>query len=184
MKSLLSFLLWTLPLVAQSNMGELRLKVTDPSGLGVKSAVELVSEANHYRQSLVTDEGGNLVVKRLPFGVYQLEIRHATFAPASQSIEIRSAAPTHQLVKLRLVPIETTVKVTATDTLIDPHSIGTVDQVGSETIADRVTSLPGRSLQSAPATARHSRQVQRLRRLSQGVRRERHLRRNAPSPRD
>ena len=147
MKSLLSFLLWTLPLVAQSNMGELRLKVTDPSGLGVKSAVELVSEANHYRQSLVTDEGGNLVVKRLPFGVYQLEIRHATFAPASQSIEIRSAAPTHQLVKLRLVPIETTVKVTATDTLIDPHSIGTVDQVGSETIADRVTSLPGRSLQ-------------------------------------
>ena len=86
-------------------------------------------------------------MKRLPFGVYQLEIRHATFAPASQSIEIRSAAPTHQLVKLRLVPIETTVKVTATDTLIDPHSIGTVDQVGSETIADRVTSLPGRSLQ-------------------------------------
>jgi hypothetical protein len=147
MKSLLSFLLWTLPLVAQSNMGELRLKVTDPSGLGVKSAVELVSEANHYRQSLATDEGGNLVVKRLPFGVYQLEIHHATFAPASQSIEIRSAAPTHQLVKLRLVPLETTVKVTANDTLIDPHSIGTVDQVGSETIADRATSLPGRSLQ-------------------------------------
>ena len=147
MKSLLSFLLWTLPLVAQSNMGELRLKVTDPAGLGVKSTVELVSEANHYRESLLTDEAGNLVVKRLPFGVYQMDIRHATFAPASQSIEIRSAAPTHQLVKLRLVPLETTVKVTANDTLIDPHSIGAVNQVGSETIADRVTSLPGRSLQ-------------------------------------
>ena len=33
------------------------------------------------------------------------------------------------------------------DTLIDPQSVGSVNQIGSETIEDRVTSLPGRSLQ-------------------------------------
>src|SRR5271165_3412979 len=97
---ILAFFLLAVPLFAQSNTGELRLKVTDLSGLGVKSSVELVSEANHYRQSFVTDDAGDLVVKRLPFGLYNLEVRHATFAPASQSIEIRSAAPTSQLVTL------------------------------------------------------------------------------------
>src|SRR5271167_4014860 len=104
MNRILAFLLLAVPLFAQSNTGELRLKVTDPAGLGVQSSVELVSEANHYRQTFLTDDAGNLAVKRLPFGRYKLEVRHATFAPALQSIEIRSAAPTNQLVKLGLVP--------------------------------------------------------------------------------
>ncbi len=135
------------PLFAQSNTGELRLRVTDPAGLGVKSSVELASEANHYRQSFLTDDAGELMVKRLPFGLYNLEVRHATFTPVSQSIEIRSAAPTSRLVKLGLAPVETTVEVKANGTLIDPYRVGTVNQIGSATIADRVTSLPGRSLQ-------------------------------------
>ena len=67
MKIILAVLLLVAPLFAQSNTGELRLKVTDPAGLGIKSAVELVSEANHYRQSFVTDDAGDLVVKRLAF---------------------------------------------------------------------------------------------------------------------
>jgi len=57
-------------LFAQSNTGELHLRVTDPAGLGLKSLVELVSEANHYQQSFLTDVSGTLVVKRLPFGRY------------------------------------------------------------------------------------------------------------------
>src|ERR1035437_5307075 len=67
MKRWLFLALWVLPLFAQSNTGELRLNVTDPAGLGVKSSVEIVSEANHYRQSLLTDDAGNLAIKRLPF---------------------------------------------------------------------------------------------------------------------
>src|SRR5271167_854621 len=147
MKALVAILLWTLPLVAQSNTGELRLRVTDPAGLGVKSSVGLVSEANHYRQSFETEDAGALVVKRLPFGLYNLEVRNGAFAPAVQFIEIRSAAPTNQLVRLGLLPLVTTVDVKANDTLIDPHRVGTVNHVGSETIADRVTSLPGGSVQ-------------------------------------
>jgi outer membrane cobalamin receptor len=147
MNRIFTFFLFVAPLFAQSNIGELHLKVTDPAGVGVQSSVELVSEANHYRQAFLTDDAGDLVVKRLPFGMYQLEVRHATFATASPSIEIRSAAPTSHLVKLGLVPLQTTVEVKENDTLIDPHRVGTVNQVGSEAIADRVTSLPGRSLQ-------------------------------------
>lgn len=147
MKALIAILFWALPLVAQSDSGELRIKVTDPAGMGLKSSVALVSESNHYSQSFLTDDSGVLVVKRLFFGLYNLEVRNGAFAPAAQSIEIRSAAPTNQLVRLGLLPLVTTVDVKANDTLIDPHRVGTVNRVGSETIADRVTSLPGRSVQ-------------------------------------
>ena len=91
MKSCLVLLFFALPLCAQSNSGELRLKVTDPAGLGVKSSVQLVSDVNQVRKTLVTDEGGNLVVKLLPFGVYRLDVQREGFAQFPDSIEIRSA---------------------------------------------------------------------------------------------
>ena len=43
--------------------------------------------------------------------------------------------------------MNTSVNVSDQDTLIDPDRVGAVNQIGSEAIADRVTSLPGRSLQ-------------------------------------
>jgi hypothetical protein len=48
------------PLVAQVNTGELRLKVTDSTGLGLKATVVLSSEANQYFSELTTDAGFRL----------------------------------------------------------------------------------------------------------------------------
>jgi len=135
------------PLFAQSNSGELRLKVTDPTGLGVKSSVQLVSEANQVRKTLLTDDAGNLVAKLLPFGVYRLEVQHEGFAAFSGSIEIRSAIPTAVHVTLRIAPLSTSVTVNDAATLIDPYRSGTINRIGKDTVAGRVTSLPGRSLQ-------------------------------------
>jgi hypothetical protein len=90
---LLLFLISGFPLLGQSNTGELRLSVIDPSGLGVKSSVELVCEANQFQQSFETDEGGNVVAKRLPFGVYRLRVERSGFAEFTDSVEIRSAIP-------------------------------------------------------------------------------------------
>ena len=73
--------LLALPVDAQSNAGELRLKVTDPDGLALKTAVELVSEGNEYRQTFTTDDQGNLDAKRLPYGIYQVQIQVQGFAP-------------------------------------------------------------------------------------------------------
>jgi outer membrane cobalamin receptor len=134
-------------LCAQSNSGELRLKVTDPAGLGVRSSVQLVSEGNQVRKTLLTDEAGNLTAKLLPFGLYRLEVQREGFAPYSDSIEIRSAIPAEYHVTLRIAPMSTSVTVNDAATLIDPHSSGTINRIGKDTIADRVTSLPGRSLQ-------------------------------------
>ena len=90
----LSLALWlAISALGQSNAGELRLKVSDPAGLGVKSSVELASEANQYRQNFVTDDSGALAVNHLPFGIYRVSLEHAGFAPFSGSVEIRSAIP-------------------------------------------------------------------------------------------
>ena len=121
--------------------------MTDPTGLGVKSSVQLVSEGNQVRKTLVTDETGNLTAKLLPFGVYRLEVQREGFALFSDSIEIRSAVPAEYHVTLRIAPMSTSVTVNDAVTLIDPHSSGAINQIGKDTIADRVTSLPGRSLQ-------------------------------------
>jgi hypothetical protein len=141
-------LFWcALPLYCQSNRGELRLKVIDPSGLGVKTTVVIVSDANQYRNSLTTTEQGTLDVQRLPFGVYQLEITQAGFLPMSETLEIRTSIPTEHTIQLKLPSLNQSVTVNAADTLIDPDQPGAVSQIGSDTIEHRLSSLPGRSLQ-------------------------------------
>ena len=141
------FLLFALPLMAQSNTGELRLKVTDPTGLGVKAPVDLVSEINDYHSTLSTDDTGNLVAKRLPFGFYRVEIDQPGFAEVSAPVEIRSAIPTQYSVTLTLASVTTSINVQNSNTLIDPHRADSANEIGSDTISTRTTSLPGRSLQ-------------------------------------
>ena len=136
-----------LPLIAQSNTGELHLKVTDPHGFGVKSDVELTSESNELHNTLATDDAGVLVAKRLPFGLYRVQIQQAGFATVSVTIEVRSAIPIDYHVKLTLASVSASVTVQAADTLIDPHRASSNYEIGSEAIETRTTSLPGRSLQ-------------------------------------
>src|SRR5580692_688713 len=140
-------LFFALPLFCQSNTGELRLKITDPTGQAVKTTVKLVSEANQYRNTLATDDQGNLDVKRLPYGIYRVQIQAPTFAQVSESVEIRSALPLDRAIRLKVAPVSESVNVNATATLIDPYRAGSVNQVGTQAIEDRLTALPGRGMQ-------------------------------------
>src|ERR1700688_507302 len=136
----------TANLWAQSNVGELRLRVTDPSGSGVKSLIEVVSEANQFRKTFVTDDSGSVAAKRLPFGVYRIQVEQQGFAPFSESVEIRSAVPAEYHIALAMAAVNTSVTVKDTETLIDPHRTGSINRIGSDNIEDRSTSLPGRSV--------------------------------------
>jgi hypothetical protein len=131
----------------QSNRGELRLKVTDPSGLGAKATVQIVSEANQYRNTLTTSDEGTLSVQRLSYGVYQLTIEQPGFATVSESVEIHSSIPAEYAIKLKVAAAKESVTVTAQGTLLDPDRAGSVNQIGTETIQKRLDSLPGRSIQ-------------------------------------
>jgi len=148
MKRLAAFFLsCMLPLFGQSSSGELHLKVIDPTGAAVKTTVEIVSEANQFRRVLSTNDEGSLMVQRMPYGVYQLQIKQPGFTDVSEPVEIRSSLPTDRTIELKLRPVGQSVTVTAVNTLINPEQAGYVNHIGSRTIEDRQTSLPGRSLQ-------------------------------------
>jgi outer membrane cobalamin receptor len=135
------------PVYGQSNIGELRLTIIDPSGLGTKTSVELICEANQFRHAYVTDDAGALIVKRLPFGLYRLRAQPSGFAELVNAIEIRSAVPLEFSLQLALLQSKDSVVVKESDTLIDSHRAGTANRIGADMIENRIGSLPGRSLQ-------------------------------------
>jgi hypothetical protein len=141
------FFCCAVPLLGQSTSGELRLKVTDPSGLGVKADVQIISEANQYHHTLTTSDEGGLTLQHLPYGIYQLQITRSGFAIASASVEIRSSIPTVYTLQLKLPSLTQSVVVSAANTLINPDQAGSVSQVGTDLIQNRLSSIPGRSLQ-------------------------------------
>jgi hypothetical protein len=132
---------------AQSNRGELHLTVTDPAGLGVKTTVELSSQANQYHTTLTTNEQGALTVLRLSYGIYRLTIEQPGFAPVSESIDIHSPIPVDHAIALKVAGANESVTVQAQATLLDPDRAGSVNQIGTQQIQDRLTSVPGRSIQ-------------------------------------
>ncbi len=145
-------MLCALPAFGQANTGELRLMVTDPSGTGLKSSVLIVSEANQYHASLATNDQGQLNVLRLPFGIYHVQINQQGFEPISENIQIRSSIPVAENIRLKLAAVNQSILVTTGNTLINPEQAGTVSQIGQNTIQDRLTSIPGRSLQDLVRT--------------------------------
>src|SRR6185369_16878339 len=78
---------------------------------------------------------------------YKLSVQQSGFAAFSESIEVRSAVPIEIRVRLILASVRTEVKVTDTGTLIDPLSSSSASQIGTQQIQQRLSSLPGRSVQ-------------------------------------
>ena len=135
-----AFLL-ALPVLSQSSTGELRLSITDPAGSALMSTVELVSQGNEYRNTFTTDDQGTLDAKRLPYGIYKVRIGAQGFAEDSETIEIRSALPMDRSIRLKLGSVSASVEVTVSGTLIDPYRAGSVNEMGPETIQNRLAEI-------------------------------------------
>ena len=140
-------MMFAMPVFGQANRGELQLKVIDPAGLGAKASVRILSEANHYDQTIATNNEGRLTAQRLPYGLYQLQISEPGFADVSQPISIRSSIPVHLTIQIKLSSVRQSVTVNAPETLIDPDQAGSVSEIAGDLIDNRLGSLPGRSLQ-------------------------------------
>jgi hypothetical protein len=145
LSALLLFTTW--PLLAQVNTGELRLKITDPTGLAVKATVALASEASEYHSKFTTSEDGTADIKTLSYGIYRLDVEKQGFSSVSEILDIRSAIPAEHAIRLSVAPVTTSLEVNNTSTLIDPNMASSVMQIGSQQIEDRPASLPGRSVQ-------------------------------------
>lgn len=146
MSGVVSLLLLYVIQFAPANTGELRLTVTDASGLPLKSAVEVVSEANQFRQKFETDELGLLVARRLPFGSYRVSVARDGFATTVRVVELRSAVPAEFRVSVDVAGPDARVVVTAAQSLVDLSQATVVNRIGAGTLRQRTTALPGRSL--------------------------------------
>lgn len=109
--------------------------------------VQLRSEANEYQNALATNELGELTARRLPFGLYEIQIAREGFGTYVGSVEIHSALPAERVIHLGLAAVTSSLTVTDSVTLLDPARTGSAQELGSETIQTRTGSLPGRSLQ-------------------------------------
>jgi len=134
------------PVLGQTNTGELRLTILDPSSHGVQSSVELTCEANQLQQTYASDDFGHITAKSLPFGIYVLRIARPGFAPYGSTIEIRSVVPKELTVQLRLHTENVTIEVSDDETLVDPYRTGTTYRIGTAEIKNRVGSVPGRAV--------------------------------------
>ena len=140
------FLFSALPLLAQSNAGELRVKVTGPGGQPLKASIDLSNDSIQFHRSFSADDAGLSVIRNLPFGMYQLKVQQEGFAAYNGPIEIHSVLPAEYAVKLRITALSTAVQVTAQNTLVDPERAGASNHIDQQEIADRPASLPGRSV--------------------------------------
>lgn len=142
-----------IPLVAlaavvfgQADTGELRISVRDPSGLPLQARAEIVSAANQYVHAFDTDGAGQIMAKRLPFGLYKVTVSRVGFAPASRLLDIRSAIPVQITMALGMGQVKTTVNVNSDETLINPEDVSSANRMGGATLEDRLTGQPGRSV--------------------------------------
>ncbi|MGB6192122.1 MAG: TonB-dependent receptor [Terracidiphilus sp.] len=152
LNSALLILLGSAVVAAQTNHGEVRLKITDASGAALRAEVDVISLGTGYDKTFHSDAGGALSIQFLPFGVYRLEVQQSGFQPLSETIDVKSAVPIERRLRLEVARVNIEVKVSGEGTLIDPSAASSVMRIGSEQIQRRVTSLPGRSVQDLVIT--------------------------------
>ena len=130
---------------AQIETGEVRLSVSDSTGLALPSSGMLVSDASQTRREFNTDGAGHFTFQRLPFGLYRITVEHPSFTTASQLVEIRSAVPRELRVELKVQAASTEIVVMDSATLLDTHRTGVIYSVGERQIREQ-QSAPGRGV--------------------------------------
>ena len=129
---------------AQRISGELRLRVTDPTGGGIRAVGTVVGQATGVDHMFQTDETGRFTLRGLPLGKYELTIRSEGFSKKVELVEISSQLPLEHLVMLEIVPLATTIDVRAVDTLFDPER--TAAYLPHSALEDRASASPNRAV--------------------------------------
>src|SRR5581483_8032167 len=78
---------------AQTAAGEIRLQVSDPSGVAMKATGTLQSVAPGIPPRFTSDDRGTYTFATLPFGRYRLEISKSGFATQPLFVEVESQSP-------------------------------------------------------------------------------------------
>jgi len=130
---------------AQVERGEIRLVVTDQSGLPIGAAGTLASEAPQLFRSFSIDPSGRFALQDLPFGSFRLTIERSGFVRYSSVVDVRTAVPRTLTIQL-LLGVSADVTVTAEPPLIDTARAGVTFSIGALQIQDALPAVPGRRM--------------------------------------
>ena len=76
-----------------------------------------------------------------------MQIQAPSFGQFSDSVVIRSTLPVDRTIQLKVAPVSQSVTVHESDTLLDPYRAAGLNEMGQQTIENRLTSIPGRTVQ-------------------------------------
>jgi outer membrane cobalamin receptor len=131
---------------AQIERGELRLTVTDATGLPLGGSGTLASEAPQMFRRFTIDESGQFALRDLPFGVYRLIVEHGGFDPYSTVVEVRTSVPRVLAIRLSLAAVSTDVTVTDERPLVDPARAGVTFSISAPQVQNALPAVPGRGM--------------------------------------
>ncbi len=102
----------TLRAAQGGNAGTVHGTVTDPSGAVIPNAtVRLSNPMSGFERTATSDATGQFTVTNVPFNPYRLTVTASGFAPAGQTIEIRSTVVVSLTVVLNVAAASQTVTV-------------------------------------------------------------------------
>jgi hypothetical protein len=126
--------------------GELRLQVVDASGAAVWGSGTIIGQATGVERTIDIDATGTHVVRALPLGRYQLRVYSPGFVPHTSIIDVNSEVPFEYVVRLDVVPVETSIVVQDSATLLDPGRTAATQYLSPNELRDRPSASPGRAV--------------------------------------
>jgi len=104
--------LLTVRAAAQSGSSTIGGSVSDSSGAVVANAiVEIRNLVSGFNRSTATDNEGKFDFSNVPFNIYHLTVTGQGFAQYTQDVEVRSAVPVTETIKLKIAGSSETVTV-------------------------------------------------------------------------
>lgn len=131
---------------AQSQNGEVRVAVSDSSGLPLPSTVSLSSQASRTHVTAKTFADGHFDFEHLPYGLYQVSVEHSGFQPSTRVVDVRSSIPQTVNVQLTIQGTSTEVEVKADATLVNPNQTGMRNFIDGREIQEQASPIPGRGV--------------------------------------
>ena len=125
--------------------GDLTIVVRDATGLPLPAQVELVSRVSLFRADAHCDAEGRARFKRIPLGVYRLQVSHQDFQAYSEQLRVPTELPVTRQITLDVADIETSLTILDSAPLLDRDQAGTIFRVGRGQLRENAFTTLGRS---------------------------------------
>ena len=132
-------------LSAQGMDGRLEIRVLDTSRQGVNAQIKLAGRSTEFRAMTNANAEGLAILRRIPYGIYQLTVRYAGFEAFERRVKVRSAVPQVIEVFLEVGIVKEEMLVQSVEPFFDPYQPSRAMRTGRERLDETLGTTLGRS---------------------------------------